>query len=276
MSNINKAVKPYFEGIRLLWRIRSNIISLVRYDFYQSYLSSYLGITWAIVSPLVTLTVLCIVFHIGFRVPPINAAGVPFIAWLSCGFICWTFFATALISGSAAVLSYTFLVRKAMFRTGLLPPIRVASCFIIHLIMMVFLLIILFIFDIYPTIYWLQWFYFVSILFIFMVGAAWLTSSIAVFVPDVTSLLAIVVNIGFWATPIFWSSLMVEEEWRWILSLNPAYYFVEGYRITFLENRWFWEIPLWKHLIFFGWLVFILALGIFSFKKLRPRLADVL
>ena len=73
------------------WQVRRNLLSLIYNDFSQNYFSSYLGILWAIIMPLVSIAIMAIVFQVGFRVPPVVASGVPFVAWLTCGMICWQF-----------------------------------------------------------------------------------------------------------------------------------------------------------------------------------------
>lgn len=258
-----------------LWRLRHNLLALVSSDFRQNYLASYMGFSWAIISPLVNLTVLSLVFQLGFRVPAVTN-GIPFVAWLACGLICWQYFSEGLLTGASAVTSYSFLVRKAIFRTGFLPPIKVASAGVIHFCMIFFVIIILLFFRIFPSIYWVQWFYYGFLFFIFLSGLGWLTSSIVVFVPDVSSLLGVIVSIGFWATPIFWNITMIPEHWRWLFHLNPVFYLVQGYRDTFLEQRWLWDRPWQEHFCFFIWFSVVLGLGAFTFKKLRPHFADVL
>ena len=262
--------------IQYLWRQRRNLLTLIVGDFTQSYLASYLGFAWAIVGPLVMLVVMSTVFQLGFRVQPVNTIGTPFVAWLTCGMIPWLYFAEGLTSGAGVVSSYAFLVRKAMFRIGLLPGIRMASIGIVHLCLMIFLMAVLAYFGITPCSFWLQWFYYVVMMYLFLLGAAWLTSAVSVFVPDIAGVLSIITNIGFRATPIFWNSDMLPERFHWIFTLNPAYYLVQGYRDTFIEHRWLWERPLSEHLAFFIWLFIVGGLGALTFKRLRPHFADAL
>jgi len=47
-----------------LWRQRRNLLSLIVGDFSQNYLASYLGFAWAIIGPVVSLTVISLVFRL--------------------------------------------------------------------------------------------------------------------------------------------------------------------------------------------------------------------
>lgn len=259
-----------------VWAKRRNIILLIFNDFSQNYVKSYMGFLWAILVPLIQIAVLAAVFQMGFKVTAVDNTGLPFVAWLTCGMICWSFFADALSGGATAISSYAFLVRKALFRISFLPFIRISGSFIIHCCLMLFFLCILLYYNIAPSLHWLQWLYYTAALSLLLVGTAFVTSSLSIFVPDVCNLLGVVVNVGFWATPVFWRAEMISEKWRWLLHLNPVDYCVQGYRDSFLLQRWFWERPLWEHAVFYLWAFGLLLLGVFTFKKLRPFFADEL
>ena len=266
----------YAATMRQLWQQKKNFAKLVVYDFSQNFLASYLGLAWAIIGPLVTILVLTLVFQFGFRVTQTDARGVAFVPWLACGMIPWFYFSDGLIRGADAVSSYAFLVRKAVFRISFLPAIRILGAGIIHFALMLFLVGMFFCFDIHPSIYWLQWFYYSALLFLFLLGVSWCTSAISLFVPDVNNILGVITTLGFWVTPIFWNPTMLPEKWHWVFFVNPAQYIIQGYRDTFLFHRWFWERPDVETVCFAIWLALVLLGGARVFKKLRPQFADVL
>lgn len=260
-----------------LWKQRTNIKTLVLGDFVQNYLSSYLGFIWAFLGPMITLTILAVVFEVGFRVPAVNSSGTAFIVWLACGMIPWLYIADGLSVAATSILSYSFLVSKVgKFRIMLLPLIRIAAAGIIHCVLLIFLCILLFYFDIGPSWYWLQLPMYLVCIYSFLVSIGLWTSSLSIFVPDIPNLLNIIINLGFWTTPILWNVSMLPKQWNWVLTINPAYYLVQGYRDTFIEHRWIWERPIMEHVSFFIWVVVIGWLGSCVFKKLRPYFADVL
>jgi hypothetical protein len=43
-------------------------------------------------------------------------------------------------------------------------------------------------------------------------------------------IVTMLIQFGFWLTPIFWSLKMVPERYHWIINLNPMVYIIEGYR----------------------------------------------
>ena len=258
-----------------LWNQKRNLFLLVKNDFAQNHLASYFGFAWALIGPTVSLVVIALVFQYGLRASP-NATGINFVAWLTCGMVPWFYFADGLQSGSNSVVSYGFLVRKAAFRISYLPAIRLCSAAIIHCTLMLLLLCIVASYGHRPSLYWLQWFYYFPLLYLFLLGISWATSALSIFVPDINSMLGVLVSLGFWFTPVVWNPSMLPPDYRWLCTLNPAYYITQGYRETFLEELWFWQRPLAEHMVFFIWLAGALALGAFTFKKLRPNFADVI
>ncbi len=59
--------------IKNLWLNRRILINLIKSDFRNRYLGSYLGIVWAFIQPVVMILVYWFVFVHGFRSPPVEA-----------------------------------------------------------------------------------------------------------------------------------------------------------------------------------------------------------
>ena len=99
---------------------RKLITQLAGNDFKTKYAGSYLGIVWAFVQPVVTILVYWFVFS-AVR----NPAGreVPFVLWMMAGLVPWFFFQDALNSGAGALIEYSYLVKKVVFKIEVLPVI---------------------------------------------------------------------------------------------------------------------------------------------------------
>jgi lipopolysaccharide transport system permease protein/teichoic acid transport system permease protein len=218
--------------------------------------------------------VLWFVFEVGFRVGA-APGGVPFVLWLMAGIIPWYFFAGALNGGTQAIISNSFLVRKVDFRVSILPLVKIASALAIHLVFLALLAVVLLVYGYTPTLYWLQALYYLFCLMLFLLGLSWLSASLMVFSKDMGQLVALLLQIGFWATPIFWNLSMVPERYRIWVELNPMYYIVQGYRDSFVTQVWFWEKGELS-LYFLSLTLVTLAAGALVFKRLRPHFADVL
>ena len=92
---------------------------------------------------------------------------------------------------------------------------------------------------------------------------------------DVAQVISVILQLGFWVTPIFWSLDMVPKKYHALIQLNPLVYIIKGYRNTFLNHEWFWEDS-GSFPYFWGMALFFLITGAIVFKRLRPHFGDVL
>ena len=256
-----------------IYKSRALIFQLAKNDFKARYIGSYLGIIWAFIQPLITIMVLWFVFQVGFRAMPVN--DFPFILWLSCGLIPWFFFVDSINSTTNSLVEYGYLVKKVVFRVSVLPIVKIMSAFFVHLFFIAFLFLIFFIYGYKPNVYYIQIFYYSFVMTLLVLGLSWITSSLMVFLKDTAQIVAVLLQMGFWVTPILWPIQVVPERYQYLFKFNPMFYVVEGYRDTLINGVWFWhrhnQTP-------YFWLLtlFAFVFGALLFKKLRPHFSDVL
>ena len=272
-------LKAIFELPVELYRNRHLIIKLSKNDFKTRYAGSYLGIIWAFIQPIVTILVYWFVFEKGLKAGGIlskEGIELPFVIWLSAGMIPWFFFSEALNNATNALMEYSYLVKKVVFKISILPIIKIISAIFVHVFFVVFLLILCAGYGYYPDWYTLQVVYYSFCMFVFVLAISYATSAIVIFFRDLSQIIGIILQIGMWATPIMWQLSSIEpESIQWLFKLNPMFYIVEGYREALFYKEWFWEH--FTVTVYF-WIVtaIIFVLGTVVFKKLKPHFADVL
>lgn len=249
------------------------LVQLAKRDFLSKYVGSYLGIIWGFIQPAMTILILWFVFQVGFKQMPVQ--DVPFILWLMCGMVPWFFFQEAVSGGTAAIVDHGYLVKQVVFRFGFLPIVRIMSAAMVHAVFVVVLLLLFMAYGYNPTLHALQLFYYFGAMSLFIMGLTWFTSALVVFAKDVGQLIATLLQIWFWITPIFWPLAIIPERYQLYLKANPLYYIVNGYREALIDQTWFWSHP---RLGLGYWCVTLglLGLGIFMFKRLRPHIPDVI
>ena len=262
-----------YEFLRNLWQNRALLWSLVKKDLKQRYIGSYLGLLWAFIQPTITVLIFWFVFQVGFKSMPVD--NFPFILWLVCGMFPWFFFNDAWMAATNSIIENSFLVKKVVFRVSLLPIIQICSALVINLFFIVVLFLMFGFYGFRPDIYNLQIIYYLFAEICLVFGLSLITSSLVIFLKDVGQLVAMLIQFGFWGTPIFWSLKMIPEAYWWIFKLNPMYYIVTGYRESFIYHRWFWELG-YTNLSFWIETAVIALAGVVIFKKLRPHFADVI
>ncbi len=259
-------IKNLFQSRQLLW-------SLTKNDFKQRYLGDFLGIAWAFIQPTVMILIFWFVFQVGLKSQPID--NFPFILWLISGMIPWFFFSEALSSSTNSILDNSYLVKQVVFDTSMLPIVKIISAFLIHLFFIFFMCGMFFYYGYSFELYWLQIFYYLFATIVLVLGLSWITSSVIVFFKDMGQFVAMIIQFGFWLTPIFWSMKMIPERYHYLIELNPMVYIINGYRDSLIYHKWFWEDI--NMTIYFWTITFVIfGAGALTFRKLKPHFADVL
>lgn len=268
-----KSIKKVYLYFIEIYKGRKLIFSLAKNDFKTKYASSYLGIVWGFIQPLLTIATYWFVFQVGLRSG--SVADVPFILWFIIAIIPWFFFSEGLSGATNVYAEYSYLVKKVVFKIELLPIIKIASALFVHLFFIVFIFLIYSVYGYYPDIFNIQLLYYLLCTIVLTLSISVITSSIVLFFKDLNQIIMIALQIGFWFTPIGWSYTMISDSWSLIFKLNPMFYIVEGYRDTFIGKVPFWDHPYYT---FYFWMFCLAAfvIGVNSFKKLKPHFADVI
>jgi len=256
-----------------LWKSRKLLFNMAGSDFKSRYSGSYFGLIWAIAQPLFTILIFWFVFQVGFRAQPIS--DVPFILWLCAAMIPWNFFADATINATGAFTSYSFVVKKILFKVSLLPLIKIAASFYLNIAFNIILILIYAVYGIFPGIHLLDILYYNVCLILFITAISYFISTLNVFFKDTTQIVGILLQFGIWLTPIMWVESVIPEKYIWIIKLNPIYYIVNGYREALINGVWFYEHPI-QTLYFWTFTLFASVIGSMFYKKMRPHFADVL
>jgi len=266
-------IKSFYYFIRLIFLQKHLIVSMAKREVATNYVGSFLGFIWTFIHPIVLIFVFWVVFSVGFRVQPKN--DVPFVVWLTAGIAVWFVFADIVNGSSGVIVSNAHLIKKTLFHSQILPVIKIVSCLITHSI---FLLILfgLIIFQKMPfSFYYLQFLYYLFCVSVLALGISWIVSSLNAFIRDVGQIVAVVLQMGFWATPIFWDIQMMPPGIQTIFKCNPMFYIVQGYRESFIYFTPFWNHPV-QTLYFWSVSALFFVAGALIFKKLKPQFPDVL
>ena len=260
-----------YQNRHLIWKLAKN-------DFKKRYAGSYLGIVWAMVQPVVTIVMYWLVFDVIMHGAGRAMRGneeIPFVLFLTAGLVPWFYFTEAWTNGTNALLEYNYLVKKVVFKISILPIIKVIGATFIHVFFAGVLVLIAALYGYYPTVYTLQIIYYSFCTFVLVLALSYTTCALVVFMRDVSQILAIVLQIGMWATPIMWDFGAISEGWAKFLKLNPMVYIVNGYRDAIYGDSWFFE-DFFSTMYFWIITVVLFGLGGLIFKKLKVHFADVL
>ena len=203
---------------------------LVAAEFRMKYQSSVLGYVWSLLRPLFMFGILYIFFGIFIG----TGAELPnYASYLLLGILLWNFFAEVTGGGVAAVVNQAAMLRKLYFPKYVVVLAVVVIAFINLLINSVVLGVLMLILGCE-----LRWSSFLVIplvieLAIFATGVAFLLSTLYVRFRDTGYVWDIVLQAGFYVTPIFYSLSFVRGKSPYtaaLLSLNPMAQIIQDAR----------------------------------------------
>ncbi len=260
-------IKSLIKNRKILWELAKN-------DTKARFSSSILGAVWTVLQPLVNMLVIWGVFQWGFRSSDLEG-GIPFIVWYMPAFLIWNFFSEATSQASNSVIDYSYLVKKVNFNVDIIPAIKVLSNAIIHVFFIVFIVFVNMCYRQAFNIYYFQCIYYFVCVAIFSLSIGYLCAGLSPYAPDVANVITIIIQLGFWITPIFWDPSALTDTASLLLKINPMYYICMGYRDCFVYHTPFYYHP--KLTIWF-WFITILLwwLGTRIYMKAKINFDDVL
>ncbi|MCQ2081085.1 MAG: ABC transporter permease [Lachnospiraceae bacterium] len=264
---------------RELYQSRELIWKLARNDFKKRYAGSYLGFLWALIQPVITVLMYWIVFDVVFNTrSQMIASGVevPYVLYLTAGLVPWFYFSEAITNGTNALLEYSYLVKKVVFKISILPIIKLIAATFIHVFFTVILLIVASCYGYFPTVYTIQLIYYTFCMFVLVLAMSYCSCAIVIFFRDLGQIINILLQVGMWATPILWDINMINDPTLIsIFKLNPIVYIVNGFRSSIYGGEWFFE-HFYSSTYFWIFTVTLFCIGTLIFKRLKVHFADVL
>jgi len=253
-------------------RRRSNYASLILQfalkDFKIRYTHSVLGYTWSVINPVIFFGLYYIVAtnFLAVEIPK-------YPAFLLLSVVLWNFFFEGSSHGVGSLLARSDVLSKMVMPREVVVYSALLSAgltFVINLLVLVVLLWATGT-DLKPAAIFFP--LMLGNLIALTLGVSLLLSPIYVRFHDIGYLWDIVLQVGFWMTPILYSELNVPERWRWIVWWNPvARILVDSRRSlvygTFPGIRGVFLTTLYS--------VGILLLGIFVLRRLQAKVADYL
>jgi lipopolysaccharide transport system permease protein len=256
------------QHLRELYNYRNLIWVLAWVDFKQRYKNSVLGDFWSLLEPLLMLGVLYIVFSNLMKVQVEY-----YQLFLLQGIIMWSFFSRSTTVCLMAIAGKPQLVKKVYFPRDIL----VISGCITTLLMSIFesfvFLVFLFFFRIPLTVNIAYLPIIIFLFFIIALGTSLILAALNVYYRDIQYIWALILQIGFFATPVIYPLSVFPPYLLKILSYNPLAQVIFLARDVTLYSK---EPNLASFVFVIFIAVIILGIGYAIFTRLEPQFAEEL
>jgi len=252
--------------IKDLWNQRSLIFLLASNDLKLRYKNSVMGFFWSFLEPLLMLAVLYIVFSIVIKN---DIEHYPL--YLLIGLIAWFMFARGTSLGQNSLLDKAGLLQQVYFRREIIVVSSTLTSFMMMILELVVFGVFLAIFGFIPPPTIVLLLPILIILFLLTLGFSLLLSVLTIYFRDLKFIWGVILQAGFFLSPIIYDINIFPENWRQILQLNPMVPLLDILHGAVLYN----QIPTFNSITFL--LVFtisILAVGLFVFNKSSKKIVE--
>lgn len=257
-----------------LWRQRNLILHTTLSDIRGRYTGSVLGFAWAVINPLLLLSVYVIlyVFILRIRIPGRESdSPLEYTLVIFAGLIPWFGFAESTSSSVGSVVANANLLHNTSFPAPVLPVKAVLGSLVGQAVGLVLLLTLLAATH-HASVYWLFLPLALASQLALSLGLGWILSALNVFVRDLAQAISAILLCLMFASPIaFTADFLRESRLRLVLDLNPLSYLINLYRVPLVYGR----APALLDLVVAPLVGFLLFwLGFRFFVRIRPHLAD--
>jgi lipopolysaccharide transport system permease protein len=258
-----------FNDVKGLFRSRDLLWAWTIRNIRARYQQSSLGWFWAVIQPGAQVLVFTLIFTVFV---PIDTGEIPYPVFSFIAVAPWSLLASSLTDMSQVLVVNMNLVTKIYFPREVL-PIAALLARLMDFGVSVCLLILLMLFYKMPAspTGWLFVPLIVIIQLLLVLGLGFASSAANVFFRDVQSLLALAIQVWFYASPIIYPASMVPARLRSFYFLNPMAGVLEAYRDVLLYHRLPGAYLLPSAIV----AVVIFICGYWFFKRVEFQFADI-
>lgn len=199
-----------------LWQRRSLVILLAINDVKLRYRNSILGFLWTFLEPMLMLSVLYFVFT---NIMKNNTEH--YALYLLLGLILWYMFSRSTTMGLSSLVDRSGIIQKIYFRRELIIISSCLSAFLMMIFEFAAFGAFMGIFKFVPPVTVVILPLILIDLFVLSLGFSLFLSSLYVYFRDVKFIWQVVLQAGFFLSPIIYEMKMIPENIRWIVNLNP-------------------------------------------------------
>ncbi len=252
-----------------LWEYRELLYFLVWRDIKVKYKQTALGVTWAILQPLLATLIFSIFFG---RLAKIPSDGVPYPVFAYVAMVPWLYFTNALTESSNSLVASQNLIKKVYFPRLVIPMGSVIAGLADFCFAFIVLIGMMFYYGIAPSasIFLFPVFLLLAVCTALAAGL-WL-SALNVQFRDVKYTIPFLTQFWLFATPVVYPSSLVPAKWRALYGLNPMAGVVDGFRYALLGRAAKPGPMIW---VSAAAVAVLLLGGLLYFKKMESTFADV-
>ncbi len=253
---------------RELWEQRELMYFLVLRDIKVRYKQTVLGVAWAVIQPVLAMTIFSIIFGRFAKVP---SDGLPYPVFVYAGLLPWQFFSQTVSQAGLSLVNQQQLLTKVYLPRMFVPSASAGSSFVDLCISFLVFFILMLIYGVAPGWDALAVPGLVLLTLCASLGTGLFLAALTVSYRDFRYVIPFMMQLWMYLSPVIFPVSLVPERFQWILALNPLTGIIDGFRSALLGTPWNLDTLLVSSLVAFG----LLILGMYYFRKTERRFADI-
>ncbi len=272
MEPIEYIIKPeskFSINQKELWQYRELFYFFTWRDVKIKYKQTALGFLWAILQPLLMMTIFTFFFGRALNIP---SQGLEYPVYVFSGLLIWNIFSTGLTSASNSMVSNASIIKKIYF-PRLIIPVSSILVALFDFLMAFILFIGILVFYQQPVL-WIAvfiWPLAIAVSIVATLGLGCGLAALNVKYRDFRYVIPFLVQVLFFLTPVIYPiSLLQYPVLQYVLACSPMYAAVELFRFPLtgvMPDLYFLGASLFSGII-------LLFAGIFYFKRTEDFFAD--
>ena len=210
---------------------RGALYSLAWRNVRSRYKQAVLGISWALIQPVVQVGVFTVLFGMIARVP---SGDTPYPLFALAALLPWNLFGRIVSDGSQSLVTNQHIITKLFFPRIFIVIAGGASAVVDAAVTAIMLAVFMLVYRVTPGVdVWLVLPAFLGLAF-FAYGFAALLAAVNARWRDVQHTVPFLLQIGLFLTPILYPPVVVPQRFRWLAALNPLTGWIELFRASVL------------------------------------------
>ncbi len=256
-------------NLRELYQYRGLLLSLTQRELKARYRGSVLGFLWTFLNPTMQMVVYTLLFSVWMRQ---QIDHYPYFVFI--GLLPWIWFSSSMLAGASSISDRRDLLTKVRFPAQVLPASVVATNLCNFLLSIPLLLLFGLLFGRFPSWHVVAFPLVALTQLCVTLALVYLASAINVTFRDLQQIIANLLTMWFFGTPIFYQATTLPEQVRDVLVLaNPMAVMATSYQSIFYEHQLPAAGPL---LMWMGIALVLLSVASVIFERRREEFAEVI
>lgn len=256
--------------LKELWLYRDLLLILAQRDVKLRYKQTALGVAWVVLQPLTAAAVFAIIFGRFARLP---SEGAPYLLFVLCGLLPWSYFAGALQRAGSSLVADAKLVSKVYFPRLVIPVASILAVLLDFVVMLTVLAILLVAYRVMPTWRVVTLPFFLLLTTLLAIGVSLWLAALNVQYRDFMYAMPFLIQVWLYASPVVYATSLIPDHWRFIYSLNPMVGCIEGFRWALLRGS---SLSLSMLVATASFTLVALCSGVVFFRRVERTFSDII